>query len=176
MVDAALVGSEGGIPADKFNDQFTPDLQKDRASLAAMSARLDGLKESADPKPEQASGVVLGNRSSLHSEIANADGACRKEIRCAAGQPALDVLRSPDAPAGEEYDQADQALSVDNLNKEFATLRGNQARERGRQAALLTTIHRAADAASRTKGRCDSQTNVTTWRFFFGAGGQDYVG
>ena len=50
LIDAALVGSEGGIPADKFNDQFMTDLQKDRESLAAMSAGLDGLKDSPDPK------------------------------------------------------------------------------------------------------------------------------
>ena len=29
---------------------------------------------------------------------------------------ALDLLRSPDAPAGEEYDEADQALSVGRNN------------------------------------------------------------
>ena len=40
---------------------------------------------------------------------------------------ALDVLRSPDAPAGEEYDEADQALSVGRNNlvrRELSELRG----------------------------------------------------
>ena len=39
---------------------------------------------------------------------------------------ALDVLRSPDAPAGEEYDEADQALSVGRNNlvrRELSELR-----------------------------------------------------
>lgn len=42
------------------------------------------------------------------------------------------------------------AQQIDNLNKEIATLRGNEARERGKQAALLAKIHRATDAAGRT--------------------------
>ena len=50
LIDEALAGSEGGIPADKFNDQFLADLQKDRDSLAAMSARLESLKDRPDPK------------------------------------------------------------------------------------------------------------------------------
>ena len=39
---------------------------------------------------------------------------------------ALDVLRSPDAPAGDEYDEADQALSVGRNNlvrRELSELR-----------------------------------------------------
>ena len=50
LIDEALAGSEGGIPADRFNDQFLTDLQKDRDSLASMSARLGNLKDSPDPK------------------------------------------------------------------------------------------------------------------------------
>ena len=50
LIEDALADSESGIPADQFNDQFVADLQKDRASLAAMSKRLDGLKDGPDPK------------------------------------------------------------------------------------------------------------------------------
>ena len=50
LIEEALADSGGGVSADKFNDQFVPDLQRDRASLAAMSERLDGLKDGPDPK------------------------------------------------------------------------------------------------------------------------------
>ena len=50
LIDEALAGSEGGIPTDRFNDQFLVDLQKDRDLLADMSARLERLKDSPDPK------------------------------------------------------------------------------------------------------------------------------
>jgi superfamily II DNA or RNA helicase len=50
LIDEALSGSEGGISADKFNDQFLTDLQKDRAALAGMSRQLASLTDSPDPK------------------------------------------------------------------------------------------------------------------------------
>ena len=40
---------------------------------------------------------------------------------------------------------------IDNLNREIATLREREAREREKQAGLLARINRANDAASRTK-------------------------
>ena len=40
---------------------------------------------------------------------------------------------------------------IDNLNREIATLREREAREREKQAGLLGRINRANDAASRTK-------------------------
>ncbi len=50
LIDEMLAGSEGSLPADKFNDQFLADLQKDRDTLATMSERLQSLKDSPDPK------------------------------------------------------------------------------------------------------------------------------
>ena len=50
LIDEALADSEGGTSADKFNDQFLIDLQKDRDALAAMSAQLANLTDSPDPK------------------------------------------------------------------------------------------------------------------------------
>ena len=50
VIDEALAGAEGGLSADTFNDRFVGDLREDRATLAAMSAQLEGLKDSADPK------------------------------------------------------------------------------------------------------------------------------
>ena len=50
LIEEALAGSESGIAADMFNDEFLADLQKDRDSLAAMSTRLESLKDSPDPK------------------------------------------------------------------------------------------------------------------------------
>ena len=40
---------------------------------------------------------------------------------------------------------------IDNLNREIATLREREAREREKQAGLLAKINRANDAASRTQ-------------------------
>ncbi len=50
LIDEALAGSEGGIPANRFDDQFLSDLQSDRDSLATLSARLESLRHSPDPK------------------------------------------------------------------------------------------------------------------------------
>ena len=50
LIDEALAGSEGGITADSFNDQFLIDLQKDRDTLASMSVQLESLKDRPDPK------------------------------------------------------------------------------------------------------------------------------
>ena len=50
LIDEALAGTEGGLPAGKFNDQFVADLRKDRDTLAAMSAQLESLKGIPDPK------------------------------------------------------------------------------------------------------------------------------
>ena len=50
LIDEALAGSEGGIAADSFNDQFLIDLQKDRDTLASMSVQLESLKDRPDPK------------------------------------------------------------------------------------------------------------------------------
>ncbi len=50
LIDEALAGSEGGIAADSFNDQFLTDLQKDWDALSTMSARLESLKNRPDPK------------------------------------------------------------------------------------------------------------------------------
>ena len=52
VIDEALAGAEGELAADRFNDRFLPDLQKDRDTLAAMAAQLEGLKDSPDPKLE----------------------------------------------------------------------------------------------------------------------------
>ena len=52
MIDEALAGAEGGLAADRFNDRFLSDLQKDRDTLATMAAKLEGLKDSPDPKLE----------------------------------------------------------------------------------------------------------------------------
>ncbi len=50
LIDEALAGSEGGIAAGSFNDQFLTDLQKDRDTLASMSVQLESLKDGPDPK------------------------------------------------------------------------------------------------------------------------------
>ena len=58
LVDDALAGSEGGISSDQFNDRFLTDLKKDRDGLAAMSARLDALRNSPDPKLDTLKNVM----------------------------------------------------------------------------------------------------------------------
>ena len=50
LIDEALAGSEGGIAAGSFDDQFLTDLQKDRDTLASMSVQLESLKDGPDPK------------------------------------------------------------------------------------------------------------------------------
>ena len=50
LIDEALAGSEGGASADKFNDQFLADLEKDRDKLADMAALLQSLADRPDPK------------------------------------------------------------------------------------------------------------------------------
>ena len=63
LIDEALASSEGGIPADRFNDQFLTDLQKDRDSLAAMSTQLESLEDKADPKLDALTEVMAATPS-----------------------------------------------------------------------------------------------------------------
>ena len=52
LLDEALAGAEGGIPAEKLNDRCVADLEHDQRILADMSARLAGLHATPDPKLE----------------------------------------------------------------------------------------------------------------------------
>ena len=52
------------------------------------------------------------------------------------------------------------AQQIDNLNRETSTLRGNEARERKKQAALLAKIHRATEAASRTNSPATAKSKM----------------
>ncbi len=63
LIDEALTDSEGGLPADRFHDQFLPDLQKDRDTLAAMSAQLESLKGTQDPKLDTLQEVMAATLS-----------------------------------------------------------------------------------------------------------------
>ena len=50
LIDEALAGSEGGVSADSFRDDFLTDLEKDRDALGAMLSQLESLKGVPDPK------------------------------------------------------------------------------------------------------------------------------
>ena len=50
MIDNALAASEGGIPADRFRDDFLPALEKDLETLGGLAASLKALEEVSDPK------------------------------------------------------------------------------------------------------------------------------
>ena len=63
LIDEALAGSEGGLPADMFNDQFLADLRKDRDNLAAMSVQLERLKDNPDPKLDALEEVMASTPS-----------------------------------------------------------------------------------------------------------------
>ena len=63
LIDEALAGADVGLSADKFKAQFLPDLQKDRDTLAAMSAQLESLKDSPDPKLDTLREVMIATPS-----------------------------------------------------------------------------------------------------------------
>ena len=58
LVEEALADSEGGIPADKFNDLFLYHLKYDRNKLASMATELEKLKNGSDPKVDALSAVM----------------------------------------------------------------------------------------------------------------------
>ena len=58
LIDEALAGSEGGISADSFRDDFLTDLKKDRDALASMLSQLESLKDVPDPKLHTLRGVM----------------------------------------------------------------------------------------------------------------------
>ena len=58
LIDEALAGSEGGISADSFRDDFLTDLKKDRHTLASMLSQLETLKDVQDPKLHTLRGVM----------------------------------------------------------------------------------------------------------------------
>ena len=58
LIDEALAGSEAGISADSFKDDFLTDLKKDRDALASMLSQLESLKDVPDPKLHALRGVM----------------------------------------------------------------------------------------------------------------------
>ena len=58
LIDEALSGSEGGLSADSFRDDFLTDLEKDRDTLGAMFSQLESLKDVPDPKLHTLRGVM----------------------------------------------------------------------------------------------------------------------
>ena len=50
LIDNALAASEGGIPADRFRDDFLPALEKDLNTLSELSTNLKALESVPDPK------------------------------------------------------------------------------------------------------------------------------
>ena len=58
LIDEALAGSEGGLSADSFRDDFLIDLEKDRDALGAMLSQLESLKDVPDPKLHTLRGVM----------------------------------------------------------------------------------------------------------------------
>ena len=63
LIDEALASSEGGISADRFNDDFLIDLQKDLETLTTMSAQLAILKDTPDPKLDTLKEVMVSTPS-----------------------------------------------------------------------------------------------------------------
>ena len=63
LIDEALASSEGGISADRFNNQFLADVQRDLDSLAAIAARLESLKDRPDPKLDTLKEVMASTPS-----------------------------------------------------------------------------------------------------------------
>ena len=63
LIDEALASSEGGISADRFNDQFQSDLQRDLDSLAAIADRLVSLEDRPDPKLDTLKEVMASTPS-----------------------------------------------------------------------------------------------------------------
>ena len=53
-----MAGSEAGISADSFKDDFLTDLKKDRDALASMLSQLESLKDVPDPKLHALRGVM----------------------------------------------------------------------------------------------------------------------
>ena len=50
LIDNAIAASEGGIPADRFRDDFLPALEKDLKTLSELSTNLKSLESVPDPK------------------------------------------------------------------------------------------------------------------------------
>ena len=58
LVDDVLAGSEGGVSSDQIEDRFLTELKSDRDCLAAMSKRLDNLRNNPDPKLDTLKSVM----------------------------------------------------------------------------------------------------------------------
>ena len=63
LIDEALAGSDGGVPAALFDDGFLADLRKDRDALAGMAAQLERLRDAPDPKLETLKAVMADTPS-----------------------------------------------------------------------------------------------------------------
>ena len=58
MIDNALAASEGGIPAERFRDDFLPALEKDLETLERLAASLKALEDTPDTKLQALQAVL----------------------------------------------------------------------------------------------------------------------
>ena len=58
MIDNALAAAEGGIPADRFRDEFLPALEKDLETLEGLAASLKALEDTPDTKLQELQAVL----------------------------------------------------------------------------------------------------------------------
>ena len=58
LIDNATTASEGGIPADRFRDDFLPALEKDLETLGGLATSLKALEGVPDPKLQALQAVL----------------------------------------------------------------------------------------------------------------------
>ena len=58
LIDSAIASSAGGIPANRFRDDFLPALEKDLETLGGLTTSLKALENVPDPKLQALQGVL----------------------------------------------------------------------------------------------------------------------
>ena len=58
LIDSAIASSAGGIPANRFRDDFLPALEKDLETLGGLTTSLKAMENVPDPKLQALQGVL----------------------------------------------------------------------------------------------------------------------
>ena len=112
IIDDALAGSEGGVPADMFNDQFLADLEKDRNILAEMAELLASLENGTDPKLDALQDVMIATPSKKVAVFTAFQDTASYLKQC--------IERQPDLLRGREWTVAiGSETSADARTKEL---------------------------------------------------------
>ena len=139
IIDDALAGTEGGVPADVFNDQFLADLEKDRNILAEMAELLASLENGTDPKLDALQDVMTATPSKKVAVFTAFQDTASYLKQCIERQPNLLLGREWTVAIGSETSADARTKELERFCPESVTGEQGFVPEGGEVDVILST-------------------------------------